>query len=122
MKTRSVLGIIGAVVLIVSSAMHSLMGWPAIVQQLRAANAPPDLITGLQIGWHFGGVAMLVFGVITLLTFVHRLKGDMVRATSAMIIGAAYTAFGVWALVASAFNPFFLIFIVPGVLLLAAAI
>lgn len=120
MRVRSIIGIVAAVILILSSGMHSLMGWPAMLQQLRATNASADLITGLKIGWLWGGVAILVFGVISLMVFVHRLRGDQVNTFPALIMGGAYMAFGVWAIVASS-NPFFLIFVVPGILLLVAA-
>ena len=120
MKGRSIIGIVASAILIISSGMHSLMGWPAMLQQLRATNAPADLISGMRIGWQWGGLAMLVLGIITLMIFVHRLRGDMVSAFPALVIGSAYTAFGVWAIVSTT-NPFFLIFIVPGILLLIAA-
>jgi hypothetical protein len=120
MKVRSIIGIIAAVIVIISSGMHSLMGWPAMLQQLRATNASSDLITGLKIGWLWGGVAILVFGVISLMIFVHRLRGDQVPTIFALIIGAAYAAFGVWAIVTTS-NPFFIIFILPGILLMIAA-
>ena len=38
-----------------------------------------------------------------------------------VLVGLAYAAFGVWALAISGMNPFFLIFVVPGILLAIAA-
>ena len=37
------------------------------------------------------------------------------------VIGVAYLALGAWALLAIELNPFFLVFIVPGLLLVVAA-
>lgn len=115
-RMKRILGIIAAVILLVSSAMHSLMGWPAMAAQLAKTGAPADLVTGLKIGWQFGGLAILLFGLIALRAFVRRTD-----TMPAFLIGIAYTLFGAWALAASAFNPFFAIFIVPGLLLVIAA-
>jgi hypothetical protein len=38
-----------------------------------------------------------------------------------LVIGLAYTVYGIWAMIASGLEPFFLVFVVPGVLLLAVA-
>ena len=111
-----VLGIIAGVILILSSAAHSLMGWKALGAQLARTNASADLINGLRIGWQFGGACMLTFGIVVLMIFIHRLHPLPARA-----IGVLYVAFGAWAMVVSGFDPFFLNFIVPGVLLLIAA-
>ncbi|MFL6244633.1 MAG: hypothetical protein ACJ74H_01310 [Thermoanaerobaculia bacterium] len=111
-----VLGIIAAIILIFSSAAHSLLGWDALGAQLAQANAPADLINGLRIGWQFGGACMMTFGIIALVIFVRRMP-----SLPAFAIGVLYVAFGAWALVASGFDPFMAIFIVPGVMLLVAA-
>ena len=111
-----VLGIIAGVVLILSSAAHSLMGWKALGAQLVQAKAPADLIRGLRIGWHFGGACMLTFGIIVLMIFIRRLP-----SLPAFAISVLYVVFGAWALAVSDFNPFFAIFIVPGAMLLVAA-
>ena len=111
-----ILGIIAGVILILSGAAHSLLGWKALGAQLAQTNAPADLIGGLRIGWHFGGACMLAFGIIVLMIFVRRMP-----ALPAFAIGVLYVVFGAWALAVSNFDPFFAIFIVPGVLLLIAA-
>lgn len=120
-RTRSVLGVIAGALLILSSGAHSLLGWEALRAQLAATNAPADLVQGLKMGWLFGGVAMLAFGIMVLAIFVKRLRGDAVSALPGAVIAVAYLAFGAWALVASNFDPFFFVFIVPGVLLALAA-
>jgi hypothetical protein len=113
---KRVLGIIASVILLISSVMHTFMGWPAMESELKKSNVAGDVVTGLKIGWQFGGVAILLFGIIAMSTFVRRTD-----TRAAFLIGVAYTLFGVWALVMSAFNPFFAIFIVPGLLLTIAA-
>jgi len=43
------------------------------------------------------------------------------RHSPGLITGVGYLAFGLWALLAHGFNPFFFVFIVPALLLLVAS-
>lgn len=120
MKWRAVIGLIAAAVLIVSSVAHSILGWRALGSQLTRGGAPRDLIDGIHIGWQFGGVSMLTFGIIAATIFTQRLRGRLVSTLPTAVIGVVYVLFGGWALIASG-NPFFFIFIVPGTLLALAS-
>lgn len=121
MKPRNILGVLGGIVLILSAIAHSGMGWPALRAELAKAEAPADLVLGLQIGWHFAGVAMVAFGLIAISVFRHALRGESPSMIPIFVISIAYFIYGVYALVVSDFNPFFFIFIVPAALLGAAA-
>jgi len=120
-RWREVVGLIATAILILSSGAHSILGWKALGAQLVAANVPWDLVAALRFGWLFGGVAMLTFGIITASIFIQRLRGANVSVFPVMVLGVAYVAFGAWALTISG-DPFFAIFIVPGVLLLLASL
>ena len=120
-RSRAFLGIFSGAILVGSAAAHSLLGWPAMREQLVRAGAPRDLVVGLSIGWNFGGMAMLLFGMLALWLFGAALRGQLVWARPLALIGIIYAAFGIWALSVGDRNPFFLIFIVPGVLMAIAA-
>ena len=49
-------------------------------------------------------------------------RGRPVSLRPVLVIGLAYTVYGIWVVIASGLDPFFLVFVVPGVLLLAAAV
>jgi uncharacterized membrane protein YhaH (DUF805 family) len=117
---RGALGRIAGAILVLSSGAHSLLGWKALNAELAAAQVPPQLVFGLKVGWHFGGVAMLAFGIIALALFAARLQGRRVSLFPALVTSVAYLGFGTWALIASHFNPFFFVFLVPAVLLVVA--
>jgi hypothetical protein len=119
-RLRTVLGLIAGVILVLSSAAHSFLGWKALRTGLVAAQAPPDLIRGLAIGWHFAGAAILAFGIIVINLFAKRLRGEAVSSSPAVIIAVLYLASGLWAMLITG-NPFFFIFIVPGLMLAVAA-
>lgn len=94
-RVRAGLGLVAGVLLILSAAAHSLMGGKAMGAQMEAAHVPLDLSRGLLVGWHFGGVAMLAFGLIAVAVFAKRLRGESVSALPAVVIGLAYLGFGV---------------------------
>jgi hypothetical protein len=116
-KVRNALGLAGGAILVLSSGAHSILGWQALGTELARTNTPADLVTGLEIGWKWGGAAMLVFGVLVLATFLKRWRGEAASTFAPALIAVAYLAFGSWALFESHFDPFFFVFIVPGVLL-----
>jgi hypothetical protein len=122
LKARSVLGLIAGVMLLLSSSAHMLLGWPGIHGQLEDVQAPHDLVSGLHVGWQFGGSAMIAFAVIVIWTFVRRLRGAGVSTFPPAVIGAMYVIFGVWAELISHGQPFFLfVFVVPGLMLAIAS-
>lgn len=120
-RLRSVLGLVAGVVLVLSSGAHTFLGWQALGAELAKTNAPAELVTGLEIGWKWGGVAMLAFGIAVIATFLKRYRGEPASTFTAALVSVAYIAFGAWALVHSNYDPFFFIFIVPGVLLALAS-
>ena len=120
-RVGSILGLVAGVLMIASSATHVLFGWNVLEGALVRAHTPDELVSALGLGWRFGGAAMLAFGFIVMALFIHRLKGAAVSLRPAIVIGLTYVFFGVWALVASHFDPFFLVFVVPGVMVLIAS-
>lgn len=120
-KLRSVLGLIAGAMLVLSSGAHTFLGWQALGAELAKTNTPAELVTGLEIGWKWGGAAMLAFGAIVIAVFLKRLRGEPASTFAPAVVSVAYIAFGAWALVHSNYDPFFFIFIVPGVLLALAS-
>jgi hypothetical protein len=113
------LGIPTGVIMAGSGAAHVMVGWPQLRASLARAQTPPDIVTGVAVAWHFGGVAMLTFGCLVVLLFVLAAKQRPVSAVPGWVIAFAYVAFGVGALLITR-NPFFLIFVAPGLTLAAA--
>ena len=112
-------GLVAGATMALSALPHSLAGWPALAAQLNDAGVTPDLATGLSIGWHFGGVAMLVCGALVVHAFLPRTAPG---SPAPLVIGLAYLAFGGWAMAVSGGDPFFAVFLVPGALALVSAV
>lgn len=120
-KVLTFIGLIAGVIMLSSSGAHSIYGWQEMHAQLEAQKVSADLQRAVQIGWMFGGVAILAFGIIVTFTFWKRLQGRSLRLFHAGIIGSVYFLFGCWALYVTGYNPFYTIFIVPGLMVLGAA-
>jgi hypothetical protein len=111
------LAILAAVILVLSSATHSLLGWPA----LRARLADAELVSGLAMGWHFAGLAMLVLGILVLWLLAAARRGVVDIVLPLQIIGGAYELFTIGCFAILGWDPFLLTFFVPGTLLSGAA-
>ena len=107
--------------LLLSACAHTLLGWKSLSGRLTENQIPADLTQALAIGWHFGGVAMVGFALIVILSFARFRRDERTSLAPVTLIALTYLAFGAFALVATQFDPFFLIFIVPGLMLLAAS-
>lgn len=121
MRTRAWIGLAAGALLILSAAAHSLLGWPELAAELEKLAPSADLTRALAIGWHFGGVAMLGFGAIVVDSFLRALRGREVDWRPARVVGLTYLVFGAGALAATGGNLFFLVFLVPGLLILFGA-
>jgi hypothetical protein len=120
-RVKGILGWVSGALMVTSAGAHSLAGWKVLRAELERANAPADLILALSLGWQFAGTAMFVFGLIVFGLVWLRMRGRAVSLWPAMLIGVAYIGFGACALVLSNFDKFFLVFLVPGILLTTAA-
>ena len=120
-RIRTVLVVAAGLILIASSAAHSLLGWPQLNVRLTTAHVPLDLIAGLAMGWHFAGVAMLTLGLIALWLASAAQRPLSVRVPVG-IIGIACLAFGAGAAAAFGFDFIQLMFLAPGALLTVAAL
>jgi hypothetical protein len=120
-RLRTLLIVAAGLVLIASSAVHSLLGWPSLLARLTAANAPLDLISGLAMGWHFAGVAMLTFGLLAI-WLASVAQGAVSVRIPVGVIGLAYIAFAVGAAAAFGFDFIEVVFLTPGALLTASAL
>jgi hypothetical protein len=121
-RFRSIVGWVAGAAMIASSVMHSVLGWKFLKAGLRKARVDHELIRALAMGWHFAGAAMVAFGFIVVALFTHRLKGSTVSLRPAIVIGTTYVVYGAWALAVSGFDPFFSIFVVPGLMVLVASV
>ena len=104
-----------------SAFAHAFLGWPEL-QRALAGRVDADVVSAMGIGWHFGSVAMATFGLLGLTSFLQMRKGRVGAHWTPLLIGAAYTLFGLGALLHRGLVPHFLFFIVLGLLLVTGSL
>jgi hypothetical protein len=120
-RARATIGLLAGLMILGSSFGHSIAGWRAIHGQLEQARVPADLVKGLHIGWQFAGGAMFVVGILILWTYVDALRGRPVSFRVPYLVSLFYLLFGMWSFRAAGDLFFLIVFVLPGVLLAAAA-
>ncbi len=112
---RGVVVMVTGVIVILSSAAHSALGWPEIRRGLTELRVDEDLAGAIAAGWYFGSAAMAAFGLM-LIAFGMRLRrGDASALLPVRIIAACYLVFGLAALIIRK-NPHFLLFVATGLM------
>ncbi|HET8946516.1 MAG TPA: hypothetical protein VFQ07_06005 [Candidatus Polarisedimenticolia bacterium] len=107
-----------ALLLLLSSVAHTVLGTSVVRGALAAIAAPADLVETVTLGWLLGSAAQLTFGLIVMAAWQRARRGDGGGLPGASIIAAVYVLFGLGAFLASGFQLFFLLmFVVPGGLL-----
>lgn len=119
-RSRTFLGLAAGTLMLLSAPLHAFLGWKAMAAAFKAAGTPPDLVQAAHLNWVLSGAAILVFGLLTLWTFWKGRRAEGPSRLPTLLIGLAYTIFGAWAL-AVAKDVFFLVFLVPGLMLLIAS-
>lgn len=119
---RATVGILAGTMMIASGLLHSILGWNELRKAFSQTPVPSALVDGLAVPWHFAGMAMIAFGAIAVWSFVTLLRAGQAPMGAARIVATVYVVFGGIGLVAIAADPTFLLFIVPGVMLMGATL
>lgn len=121
-RWKSRLGAAAGAFLLLSGFAHTFLGTAAMREEMTRASVPAELARGLTVGWVFGGAAMFVFGAVAVWTFLRAGQGRPVSTAPTLATAVGYLGFGIWAEVFSGMDPFFLMFLVPAAMLLAASL
>ena len=118
-RMRAAAGLIGALLLLLSSAAHGIAGWRHMQGRLAELGAAADLQRGMQLGWQLGSVAMVVFGLITGWLCWQRWRGSSEGQVVLTVLVLGYGGYGLWAL-ASTGETGFVVFLIPAALIALA--
>lgn len=121
-RAPAVAAAVAAAMMLLSAFAHSVLGWRAMGDALARTNAPADLVRGLGVGWVFGGACMLAFGLTVGWTSRALWGGATPSRVPLTIIAACYLLFGVGAMAVTGGDPFYVVFLVPGLLAAYAAV
>jgi hypothetical protein len=114
-------GFLAGAILVASGLMHSLLGWREMRAAFSPTGAPPDLVAGLAVPWHFAGFSMVNFGALVISGFLGAARHHEGSLRAPRIIALAYVAFALGGATFIKLDPTFLLFLVPGAMVLAVS-
>jgi hypothetical protein len=117
-RAGALVGLVAGAFMVASALTHGLGGWPGLRAGLVRAGVEPTLVQSLCVGWWFGSAAMAALGAIVIVQALNALSGRPVSRAAAAVVATTYVVFGIWAFVYRDMNPFFLMFIATGLLVL----
>ncbi|MEM7247382.1 MAG: hypothetical protein AAF533_18725 [Acidobacteriota bacterium] len=113
---RKVLGFLSGLLLLVSGFFHSYSGLPPLSDALAADGVSAEIHLSVIIGWVFGSVAMLAFGVMMLVWALRVHRGESPSTAPAGAISVAYLCFGAVVFHVTDHDPRYLLFIITALL------
>jgi len=112
----SILYWLAAVVITLGSLGHGFVGVIPIRDAIVASPLGPDVTRPLWIVWYGTSLSMITYGLLLFWAWPALRAGSSSRSVPAYIVGGFYLLVGIGAYVYSQLDPFWLMFIVLGVL------
>ena len=119
-RSRAGLGLMAGALIVLCSVAHT-RAWRQQELRLDAAGVSDTIAFDYALIWHFGGGAILLFGLISVWLFTARLRGGRPPGTPVLLIATGYVLFGAVATAVKGPIPFVPAFLIPGLMLLVAA-
>ena len=118
---QRVLGYVAALLLMLEGVLHSVAGWPAVHRELSTAHVSAAFSEGLAVPWHLAGSALVMLGCMAGWCLLRSSEEWSVTRRLVGGIGVYLTAFAIVGAAAIKADPTFLMFGVPGIMLIASA-
>jgi hypothetical protein len=121
-KLLSALFLLVGVLIGLGGLAHSFMGRLAVDAELGKFRIAPDVATMLYVVWYFVGGCMLLFGFTIVWAWYRRGSGDVSLLLVTALIGILYFAVGVGGFLYRHRDPFMLMFLFQGAVVLGASL
>ncbi|HVN40653.1 MAG TPA: hypothetical protein VMW19_21005 [Myxococcota bacterium] len=99
---------------------HGLVGVVPVRQAFEVIALPADIMRVFWIVWYFVSACMLAFGALLAWAWPRLEAGASSRSGAALAIGVLYTVTGVASYLYTAGDPFWLLFVAQGALVLGS--
>jgi hypothetical protein len=109
---------LAAITITLGAYGHGFVGVKPVRAAIEASTLAPEIVRVLWIVWYFVSGCMLVFGAILFWAWPRLAAGPGGRAVAAWIIGVLYAVTGVASYLYSGGDPFWLLFVAQGVILI----
>jgi hypothetical protein len=112
----SILYWFAAVVITLGAFGHGFVGVLPISEAIETSTLPPDVTQPIWIVWYWVSGSMITYGLLLFWAWPALKNGSSSRSVPVLIVGAFYLLAGVAAYMYSGRDPFWLMFVVLGVL------
>ena len=113
---------LAAVTIALGAFGHGFLGIKPVEAAVAASTLPPDIVGVIWIVWYFVSGTMIVCGAILMWAWPAVRTGSTTRSGAVFIIGAFYTVTGVACYLYSGREPFWLLFLVQGVIVIGTTL
>ena len=109
-----------AVTITLGSIGHGFLGVKPVRSALDAVTLPPDIMRVLWIVWYWVSGTMVIFGLLLFWAWPALKTGSSSRSAPPVVIGVSYAIVGIVCFLYTERDPFWLLFLTQGVLLLGS--
>ena len=105
---------LAAVTITLGAYGHGFVGVAPVRAPVDASTLPPEIVRVIWIVWYFVSGCVLAFGALLFWAWPALQAGPASRSSAALIAGALYTLTGITSYLYSGREPFWLLFLIRG--------
>jgi len=113
---------LAAITITLGAYGHGFVGVKPVREAIAASTLAPDVADAIWIVWYFVSGCMLTFGILLFWGWPALKAGSSSRSSPALLIGAFYAVFGIASYLYSGREPFWLLFVAQGVLVIGSTL
>lgn len=101
---------------------HGFVGVKPVRAAIAASTLAPEIVRVIWIVWYFVSGCMVVFGALLFWAWPSFKAGSSSRSSAPLIIGAFYLIIGIASYLYSGRDPFWLMFLILGVMVIGSTL
>lgn len=113
---------LAAITITLGAYGHGFVGIKPVQAAIAASALAPDIARVIWIVWYFVSGCMVVFGVLLFWAWPAVKSGSSSRSSAVLIVGAFYVITGVASYLYSEREPFWLLFMTQGVIVIGSTL
>lgn len=113
---------LAAITITLGAIGHGFFGIKPVEAAVAASTLPADIVAVIWIVWYFVSGTMVVCGAILFWAWPAIRSGSTTRSGAALIVGAFYAITGVASYLYSGREPFWLLFLFQGAIVVGATV
>ena len=113
---------LAAITITLGAYGHGFQGIKPVRAAIDASTLAPDIVRVIWLVWYFVSGCMVAFGALLLWAWPALRDGSSSRSAPALLVGIFYAATGIASYLYSGREPFWLLFVVQGAIVIGATL